>query len=279
MKVWLKRIAWGLFFCGMIVLMFMAQSAQKSLELSKPEIMIHVNGEHAFLTEDELYDRLKRNGFFRVGVKHEELNAEGIERFIRGMSEVKEVKVFTRIGQAWHIDVTLRIPIARIYNKYGTSFYLDSDGVVMQTSDLHSARVVVFTGNIPDKLSSVPVEKIINNKSLKRNRKLDDVYRISNYVCNDPFLHSLIGQFHLKKNGDFVLVPLVGGQKIIFGSANSDEEVKDKFDKLKIFYSEAVPFEGWNKYDEISLKYDDQIVGRKVDGYVEEEVKEESKTQ
>ena len=279
MKLWLKRIAWGAFAVGMIVLMFMAQSAQKEAVVTKPEIIIHVSGEHAFLTEDELYERLKRKGFFKNVLRHDQLDVDGIERYIRSMSEVKDVKVFTRIGEQWSIDITVLKPIARIFNKYGHSYYLDEDGVVMKTSDLHTARVVVVTGNLADKVTSVPVQEIINNDSLKSIRKLDDVYRISNYVCKDPFLHSLVGQIHLKKNGDFVLVPLVGGQKIIFGSANSDEEVKEKFDKLKVFYSEAVPYEGWNKYDEISLKYNDQIVGRKVDGYVEEEINEESKTQ
>jgi cell division protein FtsQ len=150
----------------------------------------------------------------------------------------------------------------------------------MRTSDLHTARVVVVTGYIPDKLNSISVPEIINNDSLKSIRKLDDVYRISNYVCKDPFLRSLVGQIHLKKNDDFVLIPLVGGQKIIFGSAHTDEEVKEKFDKLMIFYEEAIPFEGWNKYDEISLKYNRQIVGKKVDGYEEsEEKKKEVKTE
>jgi len=279
MKVWLKRIAWVTLAIGVIALMFMVQSAQREAQVVKPEIVIHVSGEHAFLTEDELYDRLKRKGFFRDGLRHDELNVSGIEKYIRSMSEVKDVKVFTGIGEKWSIHITVRKPIARIFNKYGQSYYLDEDGVVMKTSDLHTARVVVVTGYLADKSNSISVPEIINNDSLKSIRKLDDVYRISNYVCNDPFLHSLVGQIHLKKNGDFVLIPLVGGQKIVFGSAHSDEEVKEKFDKLKIFYSEAISYEGWNKYDEISLKYKDQIVGRKVDGYVEEEIKEESKTQ
>jgi cell division protein FtsQ len=186
-------------------------------------------------------------------------------------------RLFTGIGERWTIEVLMRKPIARIFNKYGESFYLDQDGFVMKVSDLHTARQVVVTGYISDRINSISVPEIINNDSLKSIRKLDDVYRISSYVCKDPFLRSLVGQIHLKKNGDFVLIPLVGGQKIIFGSANSDVEVKDKFDKLMIFYKEAIPYEGWNKYDEISLKYDKQIVGKKVDGYVEEEEKEEVK--
>lgn len=59
------------------------------------------------------------------------------------------------------------------------------------------------------------------------------------------------------------MIPLVGNQKIVFGSAFTDKEVKEKFEKLKIFYKEAIPYEGWNKYSEISLKYDKQIVCKK----------------
>jgi cell division protein FtsQ len=55
----------------------------------------------------------------------------------------------------------------------------------------------------------------------------------------------------------------LGRQKIVFGSAETSEEVRDKFNRLKVFYKEAMPFEGWNKYTEISLKYEGQVVCRK----------------
>jgi cell division protein FtsQ len=270
MKTWVKKGLWLVMGLGMLVLIFIVQREQRATEVEKPNIIIHVKGEHAFLTKDELHTRLKRKGFFYSGQKHEELDVSAIENYIRKMSEVKDVKVFTRIGNEWTIEISVRKPIARIFNKYNESFYLDEDGVIMKVSNLHTARVVVVTGYIPDRLNSINVNEIINNDSLKSIRKLDDVYRISSYVCNDPVMQSLIGQIHLKKNGDFVLIPLVGDQKIIFGSAHSDEEVREKFKKLDIFYKEAIPYEGWNKYDEISLKYENQIVGKKVDGYTEE---------
>jgi cell division protein FtsQ len=172
------------------------------------------------------------------------------------------VKVFTNIGHGWKIDVVVRKPIARIFNQFGESYYLDEDGVVMQTSSIHTARVLVVSGNLKDRPTSISVPEIINNDSLKSIRKLDDVYRISNYVCKDPLMQALIGQVHLKKSGDFILVPIVGGQEIVFGTANTEKEVKEKFEKLKIFYSEAIPYEGWNKYTEINLKYEKQIVGK-----------------
>ena len=267
MRIWIKRIVWVLFFVGVIVLMFRSCDVHNERIMDKPEIIIHVNGEDAFLTEDELYDRLKRKGYIFEGQNHKTLNAAKIERYISSMSEIKDVRVFTRIGKHWTIEVTVRKPIARIYNKYNETFYLDEDGIVVRASGLHTARVVVVTGLIPDRITSIPVKEIINNDSLKSIRKLDDVYRISNYVCNDPELQALIGQIHLKKNGDFVLIPLVGDHLIVFGSAFTDKEVRDKFEKLKIFYTEGLPYEGWDKYSEINLKYGGQIVGKINEGY------------
>jgi cell division protein FtsQ len=173
------------------------------------------------------------------------------------------VKVFKRIGNKWDIQLELRKPIARIFNKFGQSFYLDQDGFLMNRSSLHTARVLVFSGNIKDRFEPNSIFKIINNDSLKSIRNLDDIYRISNYVCNDPILHKMIGQVYRENNGDFVLIPIVGDQKIILGTAQSDAVVKDKFERLLDFYKEAMPFEGWNKYSEISVKYEGQIVCRK----------------
>ena len=270
MKKWIRIGAWILFSVGVVVVLFLANQEQGNKVLEKPEILIHVDGENAFLTEDELFSRLKFKGFIKEGQKHDKLDVAAIESYIRKMSEVRDVRVFSGIGNSWTIDINVRKPIARIFNKFGESYYLDEEGVIVNVSPVHTARVVVVTGFIPDRLNSGGVPEIINNDSLITIRKLDDVYRISNYVCKDPLMQSLIGQIHMKKNGDFVLVPLVGDQKIIFGTARTDEEVREKFEKLKIFYEDAIPYEGWDKYEEIDLKYGDQIVGKKRKGYKEE---------
>jgi cell division protein FtsQ len=123
--------------------------------------------------------------------------------------------------------------------------------------------VLVFSGVIPDRIDSENINLIINNDSLKSIRLLDDIYRISNYVCKDPLLQSLIGQVYCDENHEFIMIPVVGKQKIVFGKASSVKEVEEKFQRLKVFYQEAMPFEGWNKYSEISLKYEGQVVCRK----------------
>ena len=134
---------------------------------------------------------------------------------------------------------------------------------MMYRSALHTARVLVFSGAIDEPYNPRIHCGFINNGTLKSSRKIDQIYHISNYVCNDPLMHRLIGQVFLDPSGDFILIPMLGDQQIIFGAARSDKEVADKFERLKHFYKEALPHEGWNKYKEISVKYEGQIVCRK----------------
>jgi cell division protein FtsQ len=228
-----------------------------------PNIDIKIKGENVFLTKADLLTRLMRAGFVYPGQKIENLKIAEIEKYISQMTEVKEAKVYTNLGGTWNIEVNIRKPIARIFNRYGEDFYLDEDGNTMAPSYLYTARVVVITGFIKDRKNSESVQKIINNDTLISIRNLDDIYRISSYVCNDAFLNAQIGQINLEKNGDFVLIPQVGGQKIIFGTARTKEDVAEKFKKLIVFYKEGLPFEGWDKYEVINLKYSKQIVCKK----------------
>ncbi|MFA7274261.1 MAG: hypothetical protein WC044_10345 [Crocinitomicaceae bacterium] len=265
MKRWQKITLISLSILGLVVLLYFMKKAQDETILALPKIIIHVEGENSFLTETELQQRLTREKYLFPGQTFEQLDVHKIESFIEAMPEVKNVRVFMKIGANWSIEVELRVPIARIYNQSGETFYLDTEGYTMHPSSLHTARVVVVNGYIPDKLNSIPVPELINNDSLKSIRKLDDVYRITKYVCNDPFLQAQIAQIHLNKTGEFVLVPQVGGHSIVFGTAYTDQEVADKFEKLKVFYKHGLPYEGWNKYAEIILKYENQIVGKKKD--------------
>lgn len=264
MKKWLRISFWALFGIGVVVVLSMSKSAQKESECLSPSIYIKVDGANSFLTDQELRTRLERQGLIYPHQKIEKLPLKKIEDCIKAMTEIREAKAYISLGGRWNIDVELRKPIARIFNNSGESFYLDDLGFTFTPSHTKPAKVVVVTGNIPDRQNSQSVEKIINNDTLKTILFLDDIYRISYYVCSDPFLSAQIGQIHREKNGDFVLVPQVGKQIIIFGSANSDLEVEKKFKKLILFYKQGLPYEGWNKYSEINLKYDKQIVCKKL---------------
>ena len=263
MKKWINISLWIIMLTGILTLGFYIKKSLDNTEKNNLKIIIPSHGENTFITKNELETKLKLKGFIFDEIKRSQIELEEIENFIKGISQVKTAQVYQSIDGNWNIDVELREPIARIYNLSNQNFYLDKQGNTFSTTEKHTARVPIVTGEIQDLETSKNVNIIINNDSLISIRKLDDIYRISRYVCKDTLFHSLIGQIHLQKNGDFILVPLVGDQQIVFGSASSTEEVEGKFEKLTIFYNEAMPYEGWTTYSEINLKFEDQIVCKK----------------
>lgn len=132
----------------------------------------------------------------------------------------------------------------------------------MQLSDF-PAHVLVATGLDQLTMENSSYQNLINNDSLITISKLDDLYRISKYVCNSTFFNALFTQLHYDNDKGFKLIPRVGNQEIVFGLAESEEEVQEKFNKLKIFYEEVIPYEGWEKYESVDLRFDEQIVGKK----------------
>ena len=113
---------------------------------------------------------------------------------------------------------------------------------------MQPVRVPVATGSI---------ESFTHNYLKEKNSKLKDVFLLSKKISNDPFLHALVEQIHVKENGEFVLIPKVGREKIFFGYV---DRMNEKFENLKIFYKNAIPREGWNKYKYFDLRWKDQVV-------------------
>ena len=263
MKSWMKFLLWCLLLLCVALILFFEHKKESNVSLNNPDIKITVQGIDTFLTRKEVLNRLKTHQVFEKGKEVVSLDVFKTEATLDTMPEVRNVEVYKSLKGSWSIDLELIKPLARIFPEGHKSFYLDADGNKMGRSSIHTARVLIFSGKIPDRIDSESVNLIINNDSLKSIKLLDDIYRISNYVCKDPLLYSLIGQVYCDENHEFIMIPVVGKQKIVFGKASSVKEVEDKFQRLKVFYQEAMPFEGWNKYSEISLKYEGQVVCRK----------------
>ena len=93
--------------------------------------------------------------------------------------------------------------------------------------------------------------------ALRKKLFFSDLYDFSRLVYEDKFWSKQILQVYINYNGDAELVCLVGNQKIVFGALSNP---KVKLEKLKRYYEEVVDKVGWKKYEEINLKFENQIV-------------------
>ena len=263
MKRVLRIIALILILLGVLMLLIASNKSSDEQILKEPKVFLTVQDGISLLTEKELKQEIYTAGLFQDGTKKSALRGAEIESFINGLDEVLTAHVYMDIGNTWNIEVITKRPIARVMNNKMNDFYINADYQLSRLSPYSKPKVLPFTGI--DKLlpSGMTYEKIINNDSLKTKFKLDQMYRISKYVCNDTFYNAQIVQVQYTNEDGFVLIPRVGEQRIIFGSALSDEMVNEKFKKLTIFYDDVIPYEGWDKYESINLNFKNQIVAKK----------------
>lgn len=257
MKKWLKNILWLTFAAGLWVLMVCVNTAQEDKIVGLPTLEIELIDDMKFLTAENLMERLKARDLVADSMVYSQADINAVETFIREMPEVKNVQVFTYISGEWVVDVKLREPLVRIFNRDGSSCYLDTDGTLMPLSRNYAAHVITVNGNINETDYTKTVENIINNDSLKTNEILDDLYAISTYVCSDEFSSAQITHIYINEYDEFEFIPRVGDQRIMFGDAS---HVEGKMKKLEWFYTEGISRSGWSQYDTINIMYKSQVV-------------------
>lgn len=257
MKKWVKNTIWVAFFALVLFVMSFAENRHDNKVVGLPEVDIQMHEDMMFLTEEDVLQRLSDKNLIGENKTYSQLELEAIENALADMPEIKKAQVYSYVSGKWNLDVSLRRPIARIFNLDGTSCYLDKDGSLMPLSDNYTAHVLTVDGLINETDYGKTVDDIINNDSLITIEILDDLYKISNYVCSDEFLSAQITHIHINEFSEFELIPRVGEQRIMFGNS---EYVAGKFKKLEYFYLEGISRAGWESYDTINIMYENQVV-------------------
>lgn len=206
------------------------------------------------VTEDELLDRLaasftKPMAELTLG----DIDIELVETVIEGQAFVADADAFVDDDLQLNILVTQRVPLLRIIAENGQNYYLDENGFRMPLSETYTARVPVASGNVvlwQDDFMDHPEHQLFKLVELAR------------YLREDTFLDALVEQVYVNAKGEFILAPKVGDQVIYLGPYRT-ELTQERLQRLKTFYREGLPYEGWRKYKSFDLRYADQVVAKK----------------
>jgi cell division protein FtsQ len=174
-----------------------------------------------------------------------------VEELLNQDPFVQKSEAFVDANNDLNIKIEQRTPLLRIIDNTGQNYYLDKNGIRMPMSRYYSARVPIVTGAIP---------AYMNDFLNRQGYGLKNVFDLVNRLNADEFFAPMVQQIVMDANGDFTLIPILGDQKIRLGSLDNLDE---KLQRLKTFYQEAMPYEGWKKYASISVKYKNQIVCKK----------------
>lgn len=204
------------------------------------------NDKYGFVDKEEVEELLAASNNTSVDqISIGKLNAHKMEEVVNANPWVAGSQVYVGNDNVVHINVVQRIPIARLFDQSGNSYYLDGTLKSLPLSDKYTQYTMVVT-NVP----------VLNDDSLGNSMKAQ-IAAVVRKIERDTFWAAQVSQVMVTDDRTFELVPVLGNQRIILGdTANLD----DKFSNLFAFYKKVLNRIGWDKYDILDARYAGQIV-------------------
>jgi cell division protein FtsQ len=207
-----------------------------------------------FIDEQEVKDILAAEAGGQVkGTSLKRFDLRRMEKRLMQEVWIEQAQLYVDNAGVMHANLAERVPVARLFDVTGNSFYIDSTGKQLPLSAQERADLPVFT--------NVPV--LNKNNKAHYDSALHDVVSIANVVRRDSFWNAQAAQIDLLGNGRYEMYPAIGYHKIELGNAN---DMASKLDRLKIFYHDVLANKPLNAYSLLSVAYKDQVVAVKGDG-------------
>lgn len=216
------------------------------------DVKILIPGADNFIEREEIDAILKQSQGKLIGQQLADINLQKIEKDIIANPYIAYATVYADMNGIIQIKVKQRQPVLRLINMNGQDYYIDKYGLKMPVSPNFTANVLVANGNILEHFSG-KVDTLITKLA-------GDLYKVGLYIKQDTLWDAQIEQLYVNDKKDIELVPRVGNQRIILGSADS---LETKMKNLLVFYKKAMPKVGWDAYKTINVKYTNQIVCEK----------------
>lgn len=173
------------------------------------------------------------------------LNLYRMEKEVSTNPWVADAQVYIDNNRVLNVFVTQRIPVARIFDQAGNSYYLDHTLKSMPLSDRYVHYTTVVT-NVP----------VLKDDSMSLSLKAQIVALVK-YIDKDSFWNTQISQIIVTDDYQYELVPVLGMQKILLGDTSMLDK---KFTNLFAFYKKVMNRVGWDKYKVLDLRYGGQVI-------------------
>ena len=204
------------------------------------------NDQLGFVDKKEVQDLLLTNKNIELSeTKVESLDVFEMEKVIRGNPWVNNAQVYVDNDKMLHVQVTQRVPMVRIFDRKGGSYYLDSNKQSIPLSQKYVHEAIVIT-NVPE-LKDDSISELMKSQILVLSKAID----------NDSFWREQVTQVIVGDDGSFELVPILGKHRIFIGDT---KRLDEKFKQLNSFYQNVLNRIGWDKYELLDVRYKGQLV-------------------
>ena len=217
-----------LLFCYIVFVSFFFREIRQDSICQDLQVVVKDSLDKHFVRESDLVSILKKAGLDPIKRSMADVNTDRIETELLKNEMIAQVEAYKTPSGIIKLEVMQKMPILRIMGVRG-SYYVDNLGTTMPISRRYAAHVPIVSGYVEKELA----------------------------VQENEFRNDQIEQIYVYPDNDIELIPRVGNHRIMLGTL---DEFEEKLANLKLFYEQAIPKVGWEKYSMINLKYKNQIV-------------------
>ncbi|WP_424963715.1 cell division protein FtsQ/DivIB [Ekhidna sp.] len=237
-------------FSGLLLISLIAFAGIKNNGREIEDVKVEIlDQEGIFFTDQlEVVDLMTdKSADYVVGVEMGDIDPKTLEERVETNPFVKDAQVYRDLKGNLQVKVEQSKPIARLFIDGKKDRYIDEDGRVLPINAKHTARVPLMETEF----------EFIWERNLNESKFGKQVFELLTFIEKDEFWKAQIAHVIIKKDGEIELYPQVTKQVVEFGKP---EDLERKFSKLMTFYKEILPKKGWNTYDRVNLKFENQII-------------------
>ncbi|MEZ5021453.1 MAG: cell division protein FtsQ/DivIB [Bacteroidales bacterium] len=217
-------------------------------------ITISDSSKHRFVTDEDIMNALRATGIRVTGQKISDIPLTKLEEKIKAFTELKVAEVYISEDRKLHVYGDQREPVMRVVASYGGDFFIDREGVIMRRHNLYTPNLHVL------EIDMVFNTEQMNGTSIYDSEKTENLvkaFELVNYIRSDSFWDEMIDQLSMTRDGRVTLIPRVGNHTVRLGKVENYEE---KLHNLEVFYRQAMPVAGWDRYRVVNIEYMGQVV-------------------
>lgn len=183
-----------------------------------------------------------------IGVSFSDINLKHIEERLKFHEFIYNAEVHKDLKGNLSVRVFQTRPVARVAFSGKADKYINHRGEIIPVSSKYTSRVMLVSGY---------VTQYLKGKNLREDEYGNKFMNLIEFINADPFWKAMVAQLEIDKRGNVKIYTQVGKQVLDFGQPDNMES---KFKRLNMFYDKILPSKGWNTYETVSVKFENQIV-------------------
>lgn len=243
-----KKIKYIIAVVAIIVIVLLSNLMLNNMKIRNVDIQIEYSSADQIINKTQIIGQLTKHFGNLTQMKRKEIPLQLIQQYLQQQNFLSHANVSITIGGILKILVQQSMPMIRIFDSKGHSYYIDNELNIVQLNSEHCTNTIIAT----TPYSPTNLTKIDSVKD----KNLYSLYKLATLINQDSILKYQISQIYQNKNS-LILIPQIGSYTI---TLSNQPPWDTQLHKLSLLYQQTFLYNGWDNYSNLNPQPHNQVV-------------------